>query len=147
MAQVILCAVLVLGGAGLVLLGVRGTRGNLPRNRYVGVRTPQAMRSEEAFVLANRAAGPALLAGGGAALLAGAAMPALASVMSVVLVAVLGLGGAFVLMTLGGVAGHRAAAALPDPAPTGLCGGCALAGACRGAAASATPGCGSICGD
>ncbi|MHA6806241.1 SdpI family protein [Salinifilum ghardaiensis] len=146
MAQVFLCAVLVLAGAGLVFVGLRGTRGTLPRNRYAGVRTPEAMRSDQAFALANRAAGPALLAGGGAALLAGAAMPALASVVSVVLVAVLGFGGAFALMTLGGVAGHRAAATLPDPAPAGPCGGCALAGACRGA--SATPGCGGgICGD
>ena len=75
-----------------------------------------------------------------------AAMPALEWVVRVVLGAVLGLGGAFALMTLGGVAGHRAAAALPEPAPTGPCGGCALAGACRGAAASAAPGCGGVCG-
>lgn len=129
--QVILCAVLILGGAALLLLGFRGLRGSLPLNTYVGVRTPAAMRSEEAFELANRAAGPAMLAGGGIAVLAGASLPALASGFSVAMVAVLGLVGAFALMTVGGVVGNRAAETVPDPAPTGGCGGCA--GGCCGA--------------
>ncbi|MCI2423595.1 SdpI family protein [Saccharopolyspora sp. K220] len=129
--QVICCAILVLGGAALLLLGFRGLRGQLPRNRYVGVRTPAAMRSEEAFELANRAAGPAMLAGGAVAVLAGASLPMLAAAFSVVMVAVLGLIGAFALMTVGGVIGDRAAEAMPAPAPTGGCAGCA--GGCCGA--------------
>lgn len=129
--QVILCAVLILGGAALLLLGFRGLRGSLPLNTYVGVRTPAAMRSEEAFELANRAAGPAMLAAGAIAALAGASMPALASGFSVAMVAVLGLVGAFVLMTLGGVVGNRAAETVPAPAQAGGCGGCA-GGCCGG---------------
>ncbi|GAA0507843.1 hypothetical protein GCM10011581_20330 [Saccharopolyspora subtropica] len=127
----ILCAVLVLGGAALLLLGFRGLRGQLPRNRYVGVRTPAAMRSDDAFELANRVAGPAMLAGGAVAVLAGVSLPMLAAAFSVVMVAVIGLVGAFALMTVGGVMGNRAAEALPAPAPTGGCAGCA-GGCCGG---------------
>ncbi|MGP4018639.1 SdpI family protein [Saccharopolyspora sp. 5N708] len=129
--QVICCAILVLGGAALLFLGFRGLRGQLPRNRYVGVRTPAAMRSEDAFELANRAAGPAMLAGGAVAVLAGASLPMLAATFSVVMVAVIGLVGAFALMTVGGVIGDRAAEAMPEPAPVGGCAGCA--GGCCGA--------------
>jgi uncharacterized membrane protein len=128
--QVILCALLVLGGAALLFLGFRGLRGQLVRNRYVGVRTPAAMRSEDAFELANRAAGPAMLAGGAIAVLAGVSMPMLAATSSVVMVAVFGLVGAFALMTVGGVVGNRAAEAMPAPAPAAGCGGCA--GGCCG---------------
>ncbi|SEG85081.1 SdpI/YhfL protein family protein [Saccharopolyspora kobensis] len=123
--QVILCAILVLGGAALMLLGFRGLRGQLPRNRYVGVRTPAAMSSDQAFEVANRAAGPAMLAGGAAAVLAGASLPMLASTFSVVMISVFGLVGAFVLMTAGGVLGNRAAEAMPAPAAAGGCSGCA----------------------
>ncbi|MBB5154318.1 SdpI family protein [Saccharopolyspora phatthalungensis] len=128
--QVILCTILVLGGAALLLLGFRGIRGQLPRNRYVGVRTPAAMRSEDAFELANRVAGPAMLAGGAIAVLAGASLPMLAATFSVVMVAGFGLIGAFALMTVGGVVGNRAAEAMPAPAPAAGCGGCA--GGCCG---------------
>ncbi|GAA4856995.1 hypothetical protein GCM10025787_46600 [Saccharopolyspora rosea] len=133
--QVILCAVLVLGGIGLLLLGWRGLRAQLSRNRYVGVRTPAALRSEDAFRLANRVAGPANLAGGAVAVLAGISLPALASTFSVVMVAVIGLVGAFALMAVGGVIGNRAAEAVPAPAPAvGGCAGCA-GGCCGGGAA------------
>ncbi|MGI8309202.1 SdpI family protein [Saccharopolyspora sp. ASAGF58] len=128
--QVILCAVLVLGGAALLFLGFRGLRGQLTRNRYIGVRTPAAMRSEDAFELANRAAAPAMLAGGAIAVLAGVSLPMLAATSSVVMVAVFGLIGAFALMTVGGVVGNRAAESMPAPAPAAGCGGCA--GGCCG---------------
>ncbi|MFC7342555.1 SdpI family protein [Saccharopolyspora griseoalba] len=125
--QVILCAVLVLGGAALLTLGFRGLRGRLPRNTYVGVRTPAAMRSEEAFELANRAAGPAMLGAGGVAVLSGVAMPALATGFTVAMVAVIGLVGAFALMTVGGVVGNRAAETVPAPSRVNPspCAGCA----------------------
>ncbi|QUH05654.1 SdpI family protein [Saccharopolyspora erythraea] len=123
--QVILCAVLVLGGAALLFVGWRGLRGQLARNRYAGVRTPATLRSEEAFELANRAAAPAYLAAGATGVLAGAALPALATTFSVVLVAVIGVVGAFGLQVVGGVFGNRAAEAMPEPAPAAGCGGCA----------------------
>lgn len=134
--QVILCAVLVLGGVALLTLGFRGLRGRLPRNTYVGVRTPAAMRSEEAFQLANRTAGPAMLAAGGIAALAGIAQPMLATGFTVAMVAIIGLIGAFALMTVGGLIGNRAAETVPapsrvNPSPCGPCTGCA--GGCCGA--------------
>ena len=128
--QVILCAVLVLGGAALLALGFRGLRGRLPRNTYVGVRTPAAMRSEQAFELANRAAGPAMLGAGAIAALSGIAQPMLPTGFTVAMVAVIGLLGAFALMTVGGVVGNRAAETVPapsrvNPSPCGPCTGCA----------------------
>ena len=98
--QLILCALLVVPGAALLLLGWRGFRGQLPRNRYVGVRTPAAMRSEEAFELANRVAAPAILAGGAVAVLAGASMPMLASGFSVAMVAALVIYGTLYVLAI-----------------------------------------------
>lgn len=121
--QVILCALLVVLGAALVFIGWRGLRSQLPPNRYVGVRTPATLRSEEAFELGNRVAAPAMLAGGAVAILAGVSEPLLTTVTSAVLVAVLGIAGAFALMVVGGVLGNKAAEAIPAPATAG-CGGC-----------------------
>jgi len=125
--QVILSALLVVAGAALVFIGWRGLRGQLPPNRYVGVRTPATLRSEAAFELGNRVAGPAMLAGGAVAILAGVSEPLLNTAFSAVLVAVLGIVGAFALMVVGGVLGNRAAEALPEPVG---CAGCA--GGCCG---------------
>ncbi|MFR9730577.1 SdpI family protein [Saccharopolyspora sp. MS10] len=121
--QMILGALLVLLGAALVFIGWRGLRSQLPPNRYVGVRTPATLRSEEAFELGNRVASPAMLAGGAVAVLAGVSEPLLSTVASSVVVAVLGILGAFALMVVGGVLGNRAAEAMPAPATAG-CGGC-----------------------
>lgn len=130
--QVIFCVLLVLVGAALLLIGWRGMRGQLPVNRYFGVRTEASMRSDEAFTLANRAAAPSLLAAGAVGVLAGVSLPVLASTFSVVLVVVLGLVGVFVLTGAGGVLGDRVAQTVPEPAPVGGgCGGCA--GGCCGA--------------
>lgn len=122
-AQVIFCVLLVAAGAALLLLGWSSLQGKLPPNRYVGVRTVATLRSDQAFQIGNRVAGPGLVAAGAVALLTGASLPLLPSPGSVVLVAAIGGVGAFTLMTVGGVAGHRAAAALPEPAPAG-CAGC-----------------------
>ena len=122
--QVILSALLVVLGAALLFIGWRGLRGQLPPNRYVGVRTPATLRSEEAFELGNRAAAPAMLAGGAIAVLAGVSEPLLGTMFSAVLVAVLGIAGAFALMVIGGVFGDRAAEALPEPVAAGGCTGC-----------------------
>lgn len=54
---------LVLGGA-VVATGILGWLGRLPRNRVAGLRIPATMRSDEAFVAGNRAAGPATTIGG-----------------------------------------------------------------------------------
>ena len=79
-------------------------------------------------LLAKRFGYPIVVAGGAVAVLAGASMPMLASGFSVAMVAALGFVGAFVLMTVGGVMGTRAAEAMPAPAPAaGGCGGCSCA--------------------
>ncbi|MDR7302036.1 SdpI family protein [Haloactinomyces albus] len=135
--QIILGAILVLGGAAVLLVGWRSLHGRLTRNRYVGVRTPATMHSEEAFELGNRVAAPAMLAGGAVGVLSGTALPMLPSLFTIVMVAVIGLIGWFALMMIGGVLGTRAAATVraKNPASAAVsadpCGGCA--GGCCGA--------------
>lgn len=127
--QMIFCVLLVAAGAALVLLGWCGLCGKLSPNRYVGVRTAATLRDDQAFKIGNRAAGPALLAAGAVTLLSGASIPLLPSPTSVVLVFVIGAVGGFALMTFGGVAGNRAAEALPDRSTCATC-----LGGCRGVA-------------
>jgi hypothetical protein len=128
--QVIFCAILVLAGLALLLLGWLGLRGQLPLNRYVGIRTAATLRSEDAFEIGNRAAAPAILAAGAIGSLSGLALPFLPSFSSVMLVATIGLIGGFALMTAGGVIGNRVAEAMPERS-SGGCTGCA--GGCCGA--------------
>ncbi|GGM66858.1 hypothetical protein GCM10012275_41620 [Longimycelium tulufanense] len=110
-------------GAILAIVGWRGFRGTLSRNRFAGVRTRAALRSEETFRLANRVAGLPNLVAGAVAGLAGLATLGLPGTASVLVVGAVGLVGAFGLATAGNVLGARAAAALPEPEPAG-CGGC-----------------------
>jgi hypothetical protein len=133
-------ALLVLVGATLLTVGVLGARSRLPRNRWVGIRTPATLRSQPAFTLAHRVgAVPAAAAGvialvGGALLLAGSDAPAL----DWVLLAVSGLG-SLGLAGFAGRVGDRAAATLTaeapsaEPVPTcaGSCPGCDLVAGCR----------------
>lgn len=118
-------ALLLVAGAGLLTVGVLGWRRRLPRNRFAGVRTPATLRSDAAFIMANRVAAPPVLAAGGVcaaggALALGAGGPALT-----VIVAVAGAG-AVGLVLAGGLLGHRVAAAMPSP--VGGCAGCTCGG-------------------
>ncbi len=133
-------ALLVLVGVTLLTVGVLGARSRLPRNRWVGIRTPATLRSEPAFTLAHRVgAVPAAAAGvvalvGGALLLAGSDAPALDWVLlAVSVLGSLGLAG------FAGRVGDRAAARCrptrrpPNrcrPAPAS-CLGCDLVAGCR----------------
>ena len=84
-------------------VGVAGLIGKLPRNRWAGVRTEDSLRSEESFALANKVAGPTMLAAAGMLVIGGVAA-----------------------LTIGGVFGTRAAAALPQQSGCGNdcnCGG------------------------
>ena len=113
--------------------GFLGFRERLTREGGTGVRTQAALRSEEAFKLANRVAGLPTMAGGAIAVLtglAGLAMPTTGGLVSAALAGVL----AMVLLVMGGgVLGNRAALTVPAPAPAAPagCSGCACgAGGC-----------------
>ena len=122
--------IVVLAGVAFGAIGLLGMRGGLRRNRFVGVRTPAALRSDEAFLLANRAAGLPILVGGVAGVLGGGS--ALATGYSVVPLLV-GLAGMLSIGLAGAAVGTRAAEALPAPAPGAPagCGGCACGGCGR----------------
>ncbi|HET6705372.1 SdpI family protein [Amycolatopsis sp.] len=113
--------------------GFLGFRERLTREGGTGVRTQAALRSEEAFKLANRVAGLPTMAGGAIAVLtglAGLAMPTTAGLVSAALAGVLAM---LVLVMGGGVLGNRAALSVPAPAPAAPagCSGCACgAGGC-----------------
>jgi hypothetical protein len=117
-----------------------GFAGSLTRKNRMGVHSPAAMASDEAFTLANRVAAP--VAGGAAvvALLSAVLMiflplPAAAGVV----VGLVGLVGSMVLLLVAGVLGDRAARQVPIPArkPSSAggagCSGCACgSGGCAG---------------
>jgi uncharacterized membrane protein len=117
--------VLLVTGAALLTVGLLGWRRQLPRNRFAGIRTPATLRSDAAFIAANRVAAPPVLAAGavcslGGALAFGTDGPALPVILGVVSVGAVGL------LLAGGVLGHRVAAAVPPP--KGACSGCACCG-------------------
>lgn len=113
--------------------GFLGFRERLTREGGTGVRTQAALRSEEAFKLANRVAGLPTMAGGAIAVLtglAGLAMPTTGGLISAALAGVLAM---LLLVMGGGVLGNRAALTVPAPAPAAPagCSGCACgAGGC-----------------
>ena len=108
--------------------------GRLPRNRFAGVRTTEAMRDDETFTLANRVAGPTTAAS--ALVLAIGAVAALAlSGIAAVVGVVVALVAALFIAAAGGSIGARAAAAVPPPAEADGCGSscisCSLKDACQ----------------
>jgi hypothetical protein len=124
-ASMLLGGLLLVAGAGLLAVGFLGWRQRLPRNRLAGVRTPATLRSDAAFITANRVAAPPVLAAGGicaagGALALGAGGPAL-----IVIVTVVGTG-AVGLVLAGGLLSHRVAVAMPSSARG--CAGCACGG-------------------
>ncbi|MGH3672013.1 MAG: SdpI family protein [Pseudonocardiaceae bacterium] len=115
----------MIAGVALLAVGLLGWRQRLSRNRLAGIRTPATLRSDAAFIAANRVAVPPILtagviyaAAGGLAL--GTDGPALTMIVGAAGT------GAFALALAGGLLGHREVAAMPPPA-----GGCA-GFSCRG---------------
>jgi uncharacterized membrane protein len=127
----LLGVLLLLAGAGLLTVGVLGWRRRLPRNRFVGVRTPATLRSDAAFIIANRVAAPPVLAAGGICVAGGALALGAGGAALTVIVAVAAVG-AVGLVLAGGLLGHRVAAAMPSPA-----GGCATC-TCSGGGCGST---------
>ncbi|MGW3964261.1 SdpI family protein [Amycolatopsis sp. NPDC005003] len=113
--------------------GFLGFRERLTREGGTGVRTEAALRSEEAFKLANRVAGLPTMAGGAIAVLTGLAGLAMPTTGGLVSAAVAGVLAMVLLVMGGGVLGNRAALSVPAPAPAAPagCSGCACgAGGC-----------------
>ena len=134
-----LAALLAVLAASSAVMARRGLAGSLSRNDRLGVHTPAAMASDEAFAMANRVAAPVAA---GAAVVAGV-LAVLVLVLPLqtggtVMVWVLGLAGSIALLVIAGALGDRAARQVPiparQPAASGAgCGGCGCGGGgCRG---------------
>ncbi|WP_232236071.1 SdpI family protein [Nocardia sp. BMG51109] len=117
-----------------VVTGVLGLTGSLPRNRFFGVHTEAALRTDETFRVANRVAAPTsfgagvlLAAGGMIALLAGGIVGLIGALLAAVI--------ALFVLGAGANAGAGAIAGLAS-ASGGCgqaCGACSLRDACRSA--------------
>ncbi|SDU72623.1 SdpI family protein [Gordonia westfalica] len=117
-------AVLLFALAGLwATVGVRGLRGSLPRNRRLGVRTDETMRSDEAFRVANRVAGPGTL-GASLILVLGAVATLAVDGDWSILFGVVALVAALVIIGLVSAIGVRAAATVPAEAEDAGCSCC-----------------------
>ncbi|MGB3437148.1 MAG: SdpI family protein [Actinophytocola sp.] len=126
---------------GLVVasVGALGFLERLPRNRFGGVRTPATLRDDETFRVGNKVAGLPIAVGGLVGLLGGGLALAMTGTAAVIVTSVLALLGMLVIAGAGGVMGHRAAEAVPEPAPElpegckgCQCGGCEIAGLRKG---------------
>ncbi|MDQ3887288.1 MAG: SdpI family protein [Actinomycetota bacterium] len=123
----LLGSLLLLAGLSLLSVGLLGWRGVLRRNRVAGVRTPASLRSDAAFRIANRVAGPPVTAAGVVCIAGGALAYGATGTALTVIVGVTGAG-TLLLVLAGGILGNRAAAELRPK----RCGGCACgAGGCR----------------
>lgn len=119
-------------GLVIAVVGVLGVTERLPRNRFGGVRTPAAMRTDATFQVANKVAGLPIAVAGAVGVLGG-----LVGVFATNLViGVIGFVGMVGIAVAGGMLGHRAAEAVPVEAPEPelpagcrgcACGGCDLA--------------------
>ncbi|MFJ4658697.1 SdpI family protein [Nocardia sp. NPDC088792] len=130
----VVALILFVLAAVAVVTGLLGLTGTLPGNRYFGVHSEAAVRTEEAFKYANKVAAPTsivagvLLAAAGAVALVAGAVPALiiAAVALVVSVFTLGAGAA--------AAEKALAVRFPEEKVGGCgsaCGSCSLRDACQ----------------
>lgn len=110
----VLGVLLLIAGTALGVVGLLGWLRRLPRNRFAGIRTPATLRSEAAFIAANRVAAPPVLAAGGICALGGALALGADGALLTVIVAVTGVG-TVALLLAGGLLGHRVATTVPPP--------------------------------
>jgi len=133
-----LVALLLLLSVASAVMARGGFTGSLRRAGRLGVHSPAAMASDEAFATANKVAAP--VAAGAAAISAVIAVLLLVlspSTAITLVMAVIGLVGSGALLLAAGVLGDRAARFVPIPAAapaTGAgCGGCGCgSGGCAG---------------
>ena len=126
-------------GLVVAVVGVLGFLERLPRNRFGGVRTPATLRDDETFRVGNKVAGLPIAVAGLVGIVGGAAAFAMRGVGGVLVTSLVGLVGMVAIAAGGGVLGHRAAEAVPEPAPElpdgckgCACGGCEIAGMKQG---------------
>ncbi|MBP2321868.1 hypothetical protein JOF56_002253 [Kibdelosporangium banguiense] len=122
---VILASVLAVAGAIVAGLGLLGLLERLPLNRFAGVRTAATMRDADTFRIGNKVAGLPILVGGVVGVLGGVLGIALPT--GGLVAGLLGLVGMLGIVIAGGLLGHKAALAVPEPEkelPAG-CAGCA----------------------
>ncbi|MDL9936582.1 SdpI family protein [Gordonia sp. ABSL1-1] len=103
--------------------GILGLTGRLQRNRWIGVRADETMRSAAGFTLANRVAGPGLL-GASLILVLGAVLTVAISGWFSLLCAVVALTAALAVVGVVSGLGVRAAATIPAESADGGCGCC-----------------------
>lgn len=129
--MVIVAVVLFIAAVALAAVGIAGLTGRLERNRWAGVRTPQSLRDDETFALANKVAAPTMLASAAVLVIGGLAAILLDGALPIVAV-IVALAGAFFITAAGGTLGSKAAGALPETSGCGTsCGACSLKGACE----------------
>jgi hypothetical protein len=121
---------------GLVVasVGVLGFLERLPRNRFGGVRTPATLRDDETFRVGNKVAGLPIAVAGVIGIAGGGIALAMTGTATIIVTSVIALLGTLVIAGAGGVLGHRAAEAVPEPEPElpegckgCQCGGCGVA--------------------
>lgn len=108
---------LMLVGALVSYVGVRAMRGDLERNRLLGIRTNATLASDAAWQAAHRAGGPWLIAAGAGALVPGAITLFRPSNDTVALSTMVGMGLMVALVAVASLAANSAADDVSDSAP------------------------------
>ena len=135
-----LAAALLTLAAASAVMARGGVMGSLRRSGRLGVHSPAAMASDEAFATANRVAAPVVIGAAAiAAIVAVLLMVTAPPTGTALVIGAIGLLGSGALLVTAGVLGDRAARLVPIPAarpaagPGSGCGGCGCgSGGCAG---------------
>ena len=131
MGVLIVAVILFVLAVAVAVVGVAGLTGRLPRNRFAGIRTPDAMRDDDSFALANKVAGPTMLAAGLIFGIGGIAVIALGGAFALLAVVVAVIGALFTAGA-GASLATKSAAAIPETGGCGhACASCSLRDACQ----------------
>ncbi|MEL4176923.1 SdpI family protein [Corynebacterium bovis] len=106
--MIILAVLLVVVGLAVLVVGVMGLTGTLPGNSVVGLRVPEVRASRTMWVTGHRIAGPAWI-GSGVAVVAAGLVAWRASGWGWLVVALLVVGGLFLLGMGAALAAHAVA--------------------------------------
>jgi uncharacterized membrane protein len=124
-------------GIVVVATGIAALFGLLAPNRFVGIRTAEALKNEETFRLANKIAAPTTILAGALIGAAGLTIHFIGGVTGAI-VAIIAIITAVVVAGFGATVGSRAAKAKASVGVCGQsCGGCSLRDACESPTAGA----------